>query len=93
MRGERDTRPSPMVRQYAAQKLPGIRRLLIARLNVASGQNVVERGAHANQLAENLADRLKRDREAVVGHLWNACTSSWLRRTLSRSFSVVMCRS
>ena len=53
-----------MVRQYVAQKLPGFRRVLIARLNVASGQSVVECGSHANQLAERLADRLKSDREA-----------------------------
>lgn len=58
----RDT--APMVRQYVAQKLPGLRRVLIARLNVASGQSVVECGAHANQLAESLAGRLKSEREA-----------------------------
>jgi hypothetical protein len=58
----RDT--EPMVRLYAKQNLPGVRRLLIAKLNVESGQGVVASGAHANQLAESLADRLKRDREA-----------------------------
>lgn len=57
----RDT--APMVRQYVAQKLPGVRRVLIARLNVRSGQNLVECGAHANLLAEGLAERLKNDRE------------------------------
>lgn len=55
---------APMVRHYVAQRLPGIRRILVAQLNVGSGQGVVECGAHANLLAERLSDRLKSDREA-----------------------------
>lgn len=62
----RDT--AAVVRQYAAQKLPGMRRLLIARLSVPSGQTVIACGAHANQLAESLANRLKSDREADPAH-------------------------
>lgn len=58
----RDT--APMVRQYAAQQLHGVRRLLFARLNVGNGQSVIECGAHANQLAVVLAEKLKKDREA-----------------------------
>lgn len=58
----RDT--EPMVRLYANQQLLGLRRLLIARLNVPSGQSSIVSGAHANQLAETLAERLKSDREA-----------------------------
>ncbi len=43
--------------------LQGVRRLLVARLNVAPSQTVVVSGAHANRLAETLVDKLKRDRE------------------------------
>ena len=53
-----------MVRQYTAQQLPGVRRLLIARLNVGNGQSVIECGTHANHLAVALAEKLKQDREA-----------------------------
>ena len=57
----RDT--EPMVRLYASENLHGLRRLLVARLNVQSGQTIVVSGSHANHLAETLAERLKRDRE------------------------------
>ncbi len=58
----RDTQP--MVRLYAQQRLPCLRRLLVARPTVPPGQSVVASGAHAAQLAERLAERIKRDREA-----------------------------
>ena len=58
----RDT--EAMVRLYAAENLSRFRRLLIARLNVPSSQTVVVSGAHANRLAETLAERLKHDRES-----------------------------
>jgi hypothetical protein len=57
----RDT--EPMVRLYARESLAGLRRLLVARLNVQSSQTVVVSGSHANYLAEALSERLKRDRE------------------------------
>jgi hypothetical protein len=53
----------PMVRLYAEQNLPRLRRLLVAKLSVQSGQTVVASGAHANYLAESLAERIKGDRE------------------------------
>ncbi len=52
------------VRQYAERELPGLRRLLVAELNVPPGQATVTCGAHANELAERLAERLQHDREA-----------------------------
>ena len=60
----RDT--AAMVRLYAEQKFQGVRRLLVARLNVAPSQTAVVSGAHANRLAETLADKLKQDRGADV---------------------------
>jgi hypothetical protein len=63
----RDT--EPMVRLYGSKELPTLRRLLVAKLNVSAGQNVIVSGAHANRLAESLAEKLKRDREGNAEYL------------------------
>ncbi len=54
----------PMVKQYAQQNLPGLRRLLVAKPQGGASQSVVVCGAHANMLAESFAERIKHDREA-----------------------------
>lgn len=51
----------PAMRGYVSAKLPGLRRLLLARPAGGPSQQAVKSGAHANALAEELAERLQRD--------------------------------
>jgi len=58
----RDTEAA--VRRYISQSGPRIRRLILAAPQGGASARAVASGAHANALAESLASRLKRDRDA-----------------------------
>lgn len=90
----RRARPPRVLHLYVKQNLPGVRRLLIAKLNVQNGQNAVVSGTHANQLAEGLAERLKRDREMAPTllmeriHLFVSAPNAFTSFLLSRHQSI-----